>query len=157
MATENQLIANKENSQNAGVKTEEGKLRVRFNAYKHGLASKILISDFESLKEAESTLNSIFESFCVSLNPKTSLEEELIHKMAVSVFKSERCEIFEKHTLRESENMFTDKPTLEPNNNMEIALKYKSSNDNSFYKALETLIKLRQVQQLDLFWKGHNE
>jgi len=40
--TEKQLIANQSNAKLGGVKTEEGKEKVRLNAVKHGLLSKSL-------------------------------------------------------------------------------------------------------------------
>jgi hypothetical protein len=156
MTSEKQLVANKENSLSAGVKSEDGKLRIRFNSYKHGLSSQILISNFKNLKESEDKLQLIFEAICESIRPRNALEEELIHRMALSILKGERCEALEKSNFSEELCFITNSLKLEASEGIEQAMKYKGQLDASFYRAIDTLMKLRQMQQLDLFWNGSN-
>lgn len=75
--SERQLIANRKNAKLGGVKTEEGKNIVRFNARKHGILSN-LISDYE-----ENIYADYFDKLFDELQPATSLEEILVERIAI--------------------------------------------------------------------------
>lgn len=74
MVTEEQLVANRENTLKGGVKTEEGKAIVRLNALKHGLFAEDLLLTAEDRK----VLNDIWQRLIVELEMQGALEEMLI-------------------------------------------------------------------------------
>jgi hypothetical protein len=160
MATEKQIKANQSNAQKAGVKTEEGKAIVRYNAFKHGLSAKALLSRLPDIQEAEAEYLEIVAGFRASFQPKNFFEESMIEQMARAQFKFSRydrleADQFELNTpfdFFESER--SDQPRLELKLRIERVLAYKTALENQFFRALAGLIRTRQAAlQLDLFSK----
>jgi len=61
--TEKQLIVNQTNAKLGGVKTEEGKEKIRLNALKHGLLSSQVLLDDENEEELAVLENNVREQF----------------------------------------------------------------------------------------------
>ena len=74
MVSEIQLIANRQNAKKGGVKTEEGKAVVRFNALKHGLLSQRVVLPGED----QHAFDELSESFIAALQPEGPFEYILV-------------------------------------------------------------------------------
>ena len=90
----NRLAANRENAKLGGVKTDEGKAVVRFNARKHGILSR-LISDYE-----ENVYQQFLDQLFDELQPATSLEEMLVERIALCYLRLFRAGKAENEYLR---------------------------------------------------------
>ena len=77
MASDQQIAANRENAKLGGVKTDEGKAVVRFNARKHGILAQ-LISDYE-----ENVYQHFLDQVFAEYDPKTWQEEMLVERIAI--------------------------------------------------------------------------
>ena len=87
MTTKKQAEANKANSKKStGAKTEQGKQIVALNSVKHGLFSTRLIMPFESADEYGQLLDGLIDS----LNPDGSVEQLLVEKVAVAMWRQLR-------------------------------------------------------------------
>lgn len=150
MATQAQIDANRENAKKAGVKTEGGKNKVRFNALKHGLTSKTIVRHLpffkENLKDYENLLGGLEES----LNPRNAFEGTLVTMMATAIFKMQRCDRMEADSLDEY-SFEKEKLRIAHNGGFDLTMRYRTSIDNQFFRALEALSASRSSKQLDLF------
>lgn len=87
MTTEKQNIANRENSKKStGAKTEQGKQVVSANAVKHGVFCSRLVMPFESADEYGSLLDGLIQS----LKPYGAIEQLLVEKIAVAMWRQLR-------------------------------------------------------------------
>lgn len=87
MTTEKQTKANRENSKKStGAKTEQGKQVVSANAVKHGVFCSRLVMPFESVNEYGELINGLIES----LKPNGAIEQLLVEKVAVAVWRQLR-------------------------------------------------------------------
>lgn len=152
MTSEKQLLANRENGKLGGVKTEEGKLRVRFNALKHGLSSRHLLALENVFVEELASYLEILEGFTQSLGPKSFLEEVLVDKMARAYFKMLRCDAMEASAFSSDYDLETKQTflTVDPLMQNKVDF-YRTRLESQFYRAKEELHKSRAAQQLDLF------
>lgn len=159
MATEKQIEANRKNALKAGVKTEEGKAKVRYNAFKHGLTGKVLLSNLESISESEEVYRDILQGLRDSFQPRNFYEESLVEAMANAQFKLGRYEHVEAGLFKDAgvfwgSSLYDDDPKkhlqMSHSAPFDLALKYKASLEAQFYRAVESLMKHREFQ-LDLF------
>lgn len=95
MASEKQLEANRQNAQLGGVKTEEGKAIIRFNALKHGLLSKEVLLGDESKQE----LDELAEWLKKDIKPQNMLEMFLVDKIITDIWRLKRAIKIEKEML----------------------------------------------------------
>lgn len=87
MTSKKQIAANQANSKKStGATSEEGKKVVSINAAKHGIFSTRLIMPFESADEYGELLDGLIES----LNPTGSVEQLLVEKVAVAMWRQLR-------------------------------------------------------------------
>jgi len=100
--SEAKLIANRANAQKStGPRTPEGKARVRLNALKHGiLASEAVIRAGEGAEEAEA-FEALLAALKDDLAPAGALEELLVEKLAVIVWRWRRVLRYELGAIRE--------------------------------------------------------
>jgi hypothetical protein len=156
MATEKQILANQQNSSLAGVKTDQGKCKVRFNALKHGLSASHTLAFKESFSETYETYLEILEGFTSSLVPRNFFEASLVEQMARAYFKLQRCEYMEKLCFTEDRDLFS----LSIETKMETKMdslkqiqvsRYRSQIEGQFYRAKNALLQYRSPKQLDLF------
>lgn len=75
--SEKQTEANRQNGRLGGVKTEEGKMKVRFNARKHGILSKVMSGSEEELYK--SFVDQLFDEH----QPIGFIEEMLTERIAL--------------------------------------------------------------------------
>src|SRR3989344_5517133 len=128
MATENQILANKENAKLGGVKTEEGKATSRYNAIKHGLLSKEVL-----LKgEAENDLIELGKKLRAELRPETELELLLVDRMTANTWRLKRAMRIEAEMIEDDcKASFGDKAK-----NLGQALSYDFSNHDTYGKLI---------------------
>lgn len=87
MATLKQIEANRLNAQkSAGPKTETGKAVTRLNAVRHGVLSSVAVAIGEDQELFDSWLAHLAEEF----QPATPLEQALVEKIAVALWRSRR-------------------------------------------------------------------
>lgn len=154
MASEKQIEANKINLELAGVKTEEGKLKVRHNSYKHGLTGKSIRSDFKSHQEDQQLYESMVQGLNESFGPKNKHEESLIAQMASALWRLRRFDQYEANLWEEDYCLELSSLVLRISkaDEMERALRYKASMEAQYYRALSAFIEGRRTHgQLDLF------
>jgi hypothetical protein len=101
MATEKQLLANRENAlQSTGPSTTEGRVIVAKNAVKHGIFTKDLIITCGDGKESEDEYRELLENLICSLNPQGQMEYLLAEKIAVDFWRLKRVLRFETGSIR---------------------------------------------------------
>jgi hypothetical protein len=129
-ATESAAIPNA----STGPRTEEGKAVSSRNAVKHNLCSKRLTgADLEELNAIRAKLDDEWE-------PETETERMLLAQMALSQWRMDRALSLEL-------NAFDD-TSLDPAL-LALALRYRTTAERAFYKALTELQQLREVIRQD--------
>ena len=85
MASKKQIVANRENSQKAGVRTPEGKAVSRLNARKHGIFASALTA------QDEAEMHEVLTEFSDWIRPVGPIEEALVEKLAETYLRLQRC------------------------------------------------------------------
>ncbi len=93
--SEKQLKANQENCKLGGVKTDEGKAIVRYNAVKHGLLSRELYIDENDKVDFEEFKNGIIDEF----TPNSSLENFLVDRIVACAWRLRMVIKIEKNVI----------------------------------------------------------
>jgi hypothetical protein len=128
MSTEAQIAANQENAQlSTGPKSAQGRARICLNAFRHGLAGAFMIlSD-----EVREDFDELYEGLRAEHQPESPTEILLVESMAQHYWLKQRA-------LRLQSLCFDgDEKSLG------LYLRYQSTHERGFYKALNTLVKLR--------------
>jgi hypothetical protein len=124
--------ANRANAQlSTGPRTPGGKLASSRNSTKHGLASGQLIIPGESPADFEALL----EDLVADHRPATPTEDLLVREMAQSYWLAQRA-------LRLQNECFTAEGIDE--NRLSLFLRYQTTHDRAFYKALNALLRLKK-------------
>ncbi|MFH0870230.1 MAG: hypothetical protein V1866_04195 [archaeon] len=156
MSTDKQVEANRKNAQKSTG--PEDCDRSKYNAVKYGLTS---ISHFS--KEEESTINDIYNDLGQILTPKDKLQEFLLGRMALYMWRLQKSSQIEqkqfKNSLIDSQNKQGNKdkqfiqeiqgrkPNITGENidtNIDLIMRYESTNENrlirlvKFFKELQT-------------------
>jgi len=106
MTTEKQVKANQANSKKStGATSEQGKNVVALNAVKHGIFSTRLIMPFESADEYGELLDGLIES----LNPTGSVEQLLVEKVAVAMWRQLRLTRAESASIEMDRSIYRHK------------------------------------------------
>jgi hypothetical protein len=117
-----------------GPRTEEGKSVSSRNAVKHNLCSKSLTgSDLEEFQAIRGRLDDEWE-------PATETENLLLDQMALSQWRMDRALSLELNAFH---NDHLDEKLLA------LALRYRTTAERSFYKALAELQRLRKTTRED--------
>ena len=153
MASEKQIEANRKNAESAGVRSEEGKLRVRHNAFKHGMTSKTLLGGLKTIEEDLKVFEEILHGFEDSFCPRDQFEFSLVEQMAKASLKLRRFDHLESGLFEDNDFRSMEKSVLviTDQSYLESILKYKASVEAQFYRALMALNNHRQSKQLSLF------
>src|SRR5438876_3111604 len=92
MPSKRQLAANRRNAKKStGPRTPEGRAAVRLNGVKHGLQAETLILPGEK----ESDFTDLLQSFDAEHQPTGPLEEALVRRLALAVWRQNRLYHFE--------------------------------------------------------------
>jgi len=103
-----QLEANKKNAQKGGVKTQEGKAIVKYNALKHGLLAKEAVITVGEGAESPEEFDALLEDLKTQLAPAGTLEEMLVEKVVVAYWRLRRAYKYEVGLIREELDTTTD-------------------------------------------------
>lgn len=160
--SEKQITANKGNAQLGGVKTDEGKKIVRFNARKHGILAG-LVADYEEQFHKQ-YVEQLFEDF----KPENTIEELLVERIAIHYLKLFRIMKAEKQyinfCIRGRTFDFDDafvaaehKPQISVTDFesfVNLFQRYETNTENRLYRAIQELKSLRSQRELGLFGKN---
>ncbi len=132
MSTEAQVAANQKNSQQStGPKSAEGKARICLNAFRHGLAGIFMILP----DEVRDDFDELHGGLRAEHKPETPTEILLIESMAQHYWLKQRA-------LRLQQFCFDDEGNCDEKQ-LALYLRYQTTHDRAFHKALNTLLKLR--------------
>jgi hypothetical protein len=140
MSTESQIEANRENAKlSCGPKSEAGKAAAALNNTRHGLAGAFRVLPTESQSEFDALLAILRDEH----QPATFTETALVEAMA------------QHHWLRQRalhlESSCYDPATGQPTDPKQLALwlRYQTTHERGFHKALNDLLKLRAARRKD--------
>src|SRR5207249_4340487 len=123
---------NRQNSQHStGPRTLDGKLASSRNSLKHGLASCTLLIPGEDPAEFEAHRDALLHDH----RPATQTEELLVQEMAQSWWLTQRA-------IRLQNDCFTSEGVDQKQ--LSLLLRYQTTHERAFYKALNTLLRLKQ-------------
>ena len=106
MTSKKQTAANQANSKKStGATSEQGKNVVALNAVKHGIFSTRLIMPFESADEYGQLIDGLIES----LKPDGSVEQLLVEKVAVAMWRQLRLTRAESAGIEMNRSIYKDK------------------------------------------------
>jgi len=126
---------NRANAQfSTGPRTERGKLASSRNSLKHGLASGELIIDDEDPSDYQQLLKDLVDEH----QPANPTEELLINEMAQSWWLTQRA--IRLQNLCFAGNSFDER-------RFALFLRYQTTHERAFHKALNTLIRLQKDRQ----------
>ncbi len=132
MSTEAQVAANQKNSQQStGPKSAEGKARICLNAFRHGLAGIFMILP----DEVRDDFDELHGGLRAEHKPETPTEILLVESMAQHYWLKQRA-------LRLQNFCFDDEGNCDEKQ-LALYLRYQTTHDRAFHKALNTLLKLR--------------
>jgi hypothetical protein len=135
MSTSAQIRANRENAQHStGPKTEEGKAASSHNNFRHGFTGAFTVLPFED----QSAYDQLFESLHAEHQPLTITETILVEKMAQSHWLAKRAQRLQELIMGD-ENL----GSKEKDRRFALFLRYQTTNDRAFTRALHDLLKLR--------------
>jgi hypothetical protein len=141
-----------------GPKTPEGKAISSANSLRHGSTAKaVLLTNEEPAK-----FRTLAEGYYADLQPAGALERDLVDEMVISKWLQRRdwsneAAWFDRDMDRQSKDVNVRFPTIDHASRYALAFKaladeskaiqlfirYEAAHRRSFYKALETLLKLR--------------
>ncbi len=123
---------NRANAQlSTGPRTHAGNLASSRNSMQHGLASGQVIIEGED----SAAFDSLLHDFREEHQPATWTEELLVKEMAQSYWLTQRAIALQNHC-------FTDQGINEKQ--LALFLRYQTTHERAFYKALNTLLKLKK-------------
>jgi hypothetical protein len=128
MSTEAQIAANQQNSQlSTGPKSAQGRARICLNAFRHGLAGAFMIlSD-----EVREDFDELYEGLRAEHQPESPTEILLVESMAQHYWLKQRALRLQALCFDGDEKQ------------LGLYLRYQTTHERAFYKALNTLVKLR--------------
>jgi hypothetical protein len=135
-APTSRTLANRANAQySTGPRSMEGKLASSRNSLQHGLASGTILIPGEDPAQFEALRNDLLAEY----HPATATEELLVQEMAQSFWLSQRA-------LRFQNGCFTETGVDEKR--LALFLRYQTTHERAFHKALNTLRKLQKERAL---------
>ena len=133
MATNKQITANKHNALKGGVVTPEGKEISKYNAVRHGVLTRILLSD--ELKEADTIQNKLLEEY----KPQSITEELLIETLVIAYIRRQRACSQEIYGIGVLSYASTSAGA-------ETFLRYITTSERQFYRALHELQRIQAIR-----------
>ncbi len=129
MTSDKQVIANRRNARKGGVKTEEGKAIVKYNALKHGLLAKeVVITVGEGAERPEEFAN-LLDDLQGQLGVVGPIEEMLLEKIAVAYWRLRRAQRYEVGLIRNKLDTATDDFYREKRTDQEIDLEIQEEKE----------------------------
>lgn len=139
MSTAAQVNANRQNAQlSSGPKSDRGKANSALNNFRHGFTGAFCILDWEDKEEYDQLYGSLLNEH----QPAEITEQVLVQTMAQSYWLRQRA-------LNLQQMCFSAEiPMCEDNMQKQLALylRYQTTHDRAFTKALDQLLKLRAAK-----------
>jgi len=150
MATEAQILANQQNAHHStGPKTESGKASSCKNNFKYGLTgSSFTVLDFEDQDEFNHVLSGLRHEH----QPSTMTESILIEQMAQSYWLRKRAFYLQDQCCTDRAHRASRARCAQSNEELSLDeqqrqlalfLRYQTTHDRAFHRALNDLLKLR--------------
>ena len=147
MISNKQLLANQSNAKLGGVKTEEGKGKVRFNALKHGVWGK-LISEYEA-----DLYQDLLTDLVAEIQPQGVIQNMIVERIAVAYLRMHRLAKAENECIRATISPSNPDISIKFNNDgydpivgnqaisvmLDTYARYETSIENQFFRALKEL------------------
>jgi hypothetical protein len=134
MSTDAQFRANQQNAQHStGPKTEEGKAASCMNNFRHGFTGAFTVLPSEDQDEFDHLLCGLRAEH----QPTTMTEKLLVDKMAQAHWLSLRAQRLQDITMAD------DLPLKDQERQFALFLRYQTTNDRAFHRALHDLLKLK--------------
>ncbi len=134
MSTAAQIAANQANSQHSsGPKSPEGKAAASQNNFRHGLTGPFLVLSWENGQEYQT----LTQDLLAEHQPATPTELILVREMAQSHWLRQRAITLQNTCLSQYD------PTTGDPKQLALYLRYQTTHNRAFYKALNELQKLR--------------
>src|SRR3954451_19179410 len=138
MSTESQIEANRENAKlSTGPKSEAGKAAAALNNTRHGLAGAFRVLPTES----QSEFDELLATFRDEHQPATFTETTLVEAMAQHHWLRQRALNLESSCYDPTTGQIVDQKQLA------LLLRYQTTHERAFHKALNDLLKLRAARQ----------
>lgn len=154
--SEKQLEANRKNGLRGGVKTEEGKEKVRLNALKHGLLSQEVCLENENKEALQELVSNLF----LTIQPEGELEKILLDRIVSGVWRLRRMLVIErsifelKKTLQMHSLTYGDEQVekaeirdMLKDDLFERLMRYETTIERGIYRALHELQRLQAARK----------
>ena len=113
MATDKQIAANRRNAmKSTGPKTEEGKLRTRQNAFRHGLTAETVVTALENADDYARFEERITADF----DPQSAVECQLVLRVATLLWRLRRALAIESGLFESQGRRLGEHPSKRPRN-----------------------------------------
>ena len=134
MPTEKQIQANRINALKGGVRTEQGKAKIKLNAVSHGFFSKDLLLPGED----QHLLADLREKLAAEVQPQGEMETLLLELIVSCCWRIKRLANYERKNVRISTDYRYPLP--------EKMLQYTNTLERRLYKAIHELEKLQNAR-----------
>ena len=161
MRTKSQREAARKNgAKSQGPKTPEGKATSSANSLRHGLTAKAILLTNEEPEKFQTLAQGYYDK----LQPNDDLERDLIDEMVISKWRQRRdwsCEtaLFDREMDHQTKDVNARFPNIDhasryalafktladESKAIQLVIRYETAHRNAFYKALNTLLKLRSA------------
>ena len=125
-------------SKATGPRTPQGKERSKYNAIKHGIFSKLVVLENEVPWEYKSLRDELVEHF----QPQTAIEELLVEKLAVFVWRHRRLIAAEAVQIKANTRFLSELGA----NWLDRMLRYEASLERAFDRALNQLERQQRMR-----------
>ena len=133
MSTQAQLAANRANAQHStGPQSAEGKATISLNAIRHGLTGAFIFLPGEKPEAFDKLQNDLLAEH----QPETATETLLVESMAQHYWLQQRA-------VRLQSLCFDEAGLCEDERALGLYMRYQTTHERAFHKALNTLLKLR--------------
>ena len=139
MTTERQIEANRENGKLGGVKTDQGKEKVKYNAIKHGLTAKEVVVHSEDPEGYTQLLDGLKDEY----HPQGEVETQLVHRIALCIWRLKRCVHMEGDLL--ASDWKNGRPYFASYlSDWDRFERYETANERKMYKAIAELERIQR-------------
>ena len=155
--SEKQQQANEQNAKLGGVKSKEGKEKVRYNAMKHGILAKHVVLADEDRDEYQTLGENLYRE----LNPQSEVEKILVERVIANTWRLRKCLQIEVNVMSFQENDMESNMIFDGGEDqrkrskyrsmantpiLDRLMRYESMMENGFFKALHELNYIQKKQ-----------
>ena len=145
MLTLDRREINRRNAQHStGPRTAAGKSRSRRNALKHGILSSVLLIRNGYSPEDGEAFEALLNDLVSDLAPVGTLEEMLVEKIAVCMWRERRGLQCEVSLVENSLNRHAQSPT---HGSMDKLVRYETMNHRQLHATMNQLERLQRVRK----------